>query len=69
MDTRTGQIVNLDELEEIKAKMEWAAFEAGLLNEMPKYAPIEYDKIPVKPQRQKRKRTRATRSYKDFCNG
>jgi hypothetical protein len=69
MDTRTGQIITLDEVEAKKAEMEWDAWMAGLLKEMPKFAPIEGDKIPVRLKRRRRKRTKATRSYKDFCNG
>lgn len=67
MDTRTGQIVDLDELEAEKARLEWAAWEAGLLKEMPKYAPVKKDQVPVKPKSRRRKRTKVTRSYKDFC--
>jgi len=67
MDTQTGQIVTLNELEVRKAKMEWHAWKAGLLKVMPRHAPIKGDKMPVRPKR--RKRVKGRRTYKEFCNG
>jgi hypothetical protein len=67
MDTRTGQIVNLAESEAEIAQQQWLAWKAGLLDEMPRWAPIKNDSIPVEPNPQRRKRKK--RSYKDFCNG
>ncbi len=67
MDTRTGQIVNLNESKARQAQMEWFAWQAGLTKEMPRYAPIKDDKMPVRPKR--RKTVKRRRSYKDFCNG
>lgn len=66
MDTQTGKIVNLDEEQARQAEMAWRIFEAGLTKKMPRYAPIKDDKIPYSSKRKKR-RTRGTRSYKDFC--
>jgi hypothetical protein len=68
MDTRTGQIVDLDKERARQAEEAWRMFEVGLINDMPQYAPIKNDKIPVKPKWQRRKRKRG-RSYRDFCNG
>lgn len=61
MDTRSGEIVRLDEAEAQQAEMAWQMFEAGLTTKMPRYAPIKGDKIPVRPRRRRR------RSYKDWC--
>jgi hypothetical protein len=67
MDTRSGQIVFLDDEEALTAKEKWIAWEAGLIKEMPRYAPVQNDKTPVKAKARKRKRTRVIRSYKEFC--
>lgn len=67
MDTRTGEIVNLTELEADEARQKWLAWEAGLLKEMPRYAPIKNDSMPVRPKR--RRKAQGRRSYKESCNG
>ena len=65
MDTQTGRIVDLNELEAKEAQQKWHAWEAGVLKVMPRYAPIKNDKMPVQPKR--RKRVKGRRSYKEFC--
>ena len=67
MDTQTGKIVDLDEEQARQAEMTWRMFEAGLTNKMPRYAPVTGDRIPTKP-RKRHKRTKAKRSYRDWCN-
>lgn len=70
MDTQTGKIVYLSELEAKQAKTKWDAWKAGLLKVMPKYAPITGDALPKRSRRKAkgRKRARGKRSYKEFCN-
>lgn len=65
MDTKTGRIINLDEFEAKKAAALWAAWQAGALTGMPRYAPVEGDQAPALPT--KRRQNRKRRSYKDFC--
>jgi len=50
-----------------QAALAWQMWLGGSLKEMPQYAPITNDTIPVIPKR--RRKTKATKSYKDFCNG
>ncbi len=62
MDTRTGEIKLLAEIEAAIAQKEWLAWEAGLLKEKPRYQPIKGDYIGrPKPRR------RGERSYREFC--
>jgi len=66
MDTKTGRMINLDEFEAKKAAAEWAAWQAGLLTGMPRYAPVDGDKTSVTPTQRKRKKSKR-RSYRGFC--
>lgn len=65
MDSATGRLVNLDELDIIDAQAECAAWQTGLLNEPPRFIPVEGDKVFIVKRRRKIKKGR--RSYKDFC--
>ena len=73
MDTRTGELLFLDEKQTNEAKELWQLWEAGVLEEIPQYAPVKEDKVQVKAKRQarhrKRTRTKATKSWRSFCNG
>lgn len=62
MDTRTGEIKLLTELEAIQAEKELLAWQAGLLKQKPRYMPIKKDFIGcAKPKR------KGERSYREFC--
>lgn len=61
MDSRTGEIKILAGQELAQAQSEWAAWEAGLLKQMPLYRPIKGDYIGrPKPKR------KGERSYREF---
>lgn len=65
MDSRTGELVNLNPLELMAVQSEWATWKAGLLKEPPRFIPVEGDKVFIVKRRRKIKKGR--RSYKDFC--
>jgi hypothetical protein len=68
MDARTGLPVDLDELERRLAEQQWQAYQAGLIEQKPRYVPLDGDKTPVNTQpKRKRRRGKARRSYKDHC--
>lgn len=62
MDSRTGEIRLLTDLEAIQIQKEWEAWKAGLLKTKPRYVPIKKDFIGhAKPKR------KGERSYREFC--
>ena len=58
MDTTTGRVVELNNADAILAASNWVAWEAGILKELPRYAPIKGDKTLVRSVRQKIKRSK-----------
>lgn len=65
MDTRTGQIIELSEETLRDAEARLRAWQAGLLKQRPRLMPVSGDHVPAR--KRKRRRTKATRSYRDYC--
>ena len=53
MDTRTGEIIALDKEKAKQAATLWTAWKSGALPEMPRYAPITGDSVPVTKKRRR----------------
>jgi len=66
MDTRTGEIVSLNEIEAALAKMEYEAYLAGLTKDVPRYVPIKKDRVPFHLLTAKQRKRRGIRSHKDW---
>jgi len=68
MDTRTGEIVNLNPTEAELARVRYDAWIAGLLTEKPRFIPIKKDHVPfVETLSAKQRKRMKIRSYKDYC--
>lgn len=67
MDSRTGEIVNLNQIEAELAQVEYNAWLAGVTKEKPRYIPIKGDGVPFDKLTAKQRKRLKIKSYKDFC--